>query len=281
VFVARLRKAGAIILAKANMGEYASGSDRSSWGGVECNAYDTRSAGHSSTGSGLSVTTNMVLCAIAEESGGSIIHPANWSDAVGLAPTQELVPRTGMIQASLYNDRVGPICRNVRDTAKIMDTIAGYDPSDELTAFSVGQLPDVPYSAFTDPSTLKGSKPLAGIRIGVLREWDVPWTVADQESVDLMEKAIPVFATLGATIVDPGPSNNLFQDVIPELFPYLEPATFQADEPGLFSSNTQTSEILALWFNAALCPIDVDAPSLRNLGSAGSTTGELTYVLSR
>ena len=60
VFVARLRKAGAIILAKANMGEYASGTDRSSWGGVECNPYDTtRSGGHSSTGSGTSVAANM------------------------------------------------------------------------------------------------------------------------------------------------------------------------------------------------------------------------------
>ena len=282
VFVSRLRAAGAIILAKANMGEYASGSDRSSWGGVMCNAYDsTRSAGHSSTGSGLAVTTNMVMCAIGEESGGSIIHPANWSDDVGLAPTQELVPRTGMIQASLYNDRVGPICRTVRDAAKIMDVIAGFDPSDELTAFSVGQMPDAPYSSFTDPSTLKGSKPLAGIRIGVLREWDVPWTIADQESVDLMEKAIPVFAKLGATIVDPGPGNNLFDDVIPKLFPYLEPSTLQSTEPGLFSSNTQMSEILALWFNTTLFPADVDAPNIRNLGSNGSSTGELTYVLSR
>ncbi|HUA36003.1 MAG TPA: amidase family protein [Candidatus Binataceae bacterium] len=281
VFVTRLRNAGAIILAKTNMGEYASGSDRSSWGGVMCNAYDsTRSAGHSSTGVGLAITTNMAMCGIGEESGGSIIHPANWSDDVGLAPTQELVPRTGMIQASLYNDRVGPICRTVNDTAKIMDVIAGYDPSDELTAFSVGQMPDAPYSSFTDPSTLKGSKPLAGIRIGVLREWDVPWTIADQESVDLMENAIPVFAKLGATIVDPGPNNNLFDDVIPQLFPYLESATFQSDEPGLFSSNSQMSEILALWFNTALYPSDVDAPNIRNLGPSNST-GELTYVLSR
>jgi amidase len=281
VFVSRLRKAGAIILAKANLGEYASGTDRSSWGGVECNAYDsTRSAAHSSTGSGLSVTTNMVLCAIGEESGGSIIHPANWSDDVGIAPTQELVPRTGMIQASLFNDRVGPICRTVRDTAKILDAIAGYDPSDELTAFSVGQLPDQPYSSYTDPATLQGSQPLKGVRIGVLREWDVAWTIADQESVDLMDNSIQVFKNLGATIIDPGPGNNLFDDVIPQLFPYLEPATFQGEAPTLFSSETQINELLNLWFDTALYPTGPDAPNIRNLGSS-SSTGELTYVLGR
>lgn len=281
VFVSRLRKAGAIILAKANMGEYASGSDRSSWGGVECNAYDsTRSAAHSSTGSGLSVTTNMVLCAIGEESGGSIIHPANWSDDVGLAPTQELVPRTGMIQASLFNDRVGPICRTVRDTARIMDVIAGYDPSDELTVFSVGELPAQPYSSFTDSSSLEGSQPLKGVRIGVLREWDVAWTIADQESVNLFDDSIQVFKELGATIIDPGPGNNLFDDVIPQLFPYLEPATFQAEEPSLFSSGTQINELISLWYNTALYPTGLDVPNIRNLGPS-SSTGELTYVLGR
>ena len=282
VFVKRLRNAGAIILAKANMGEYASGDDRSSWGGVECNAYDsTRSAGHSSTGSGLSVTTNMVLCAIGEESGGSIIHPANWSDDVGLAPTQELVPRTGMIQASLYNDRVGPICRNVRDTSKVLDAIAGYDPSDELTAFSVGQLPEQTYASFTSPAVVKGPQPLKGVHVGVLREWDVAWAVPDQESVNLFENDIQVFRNLGATIIDPGPGNNLFDDVIPKLFPYLEPATLQSDDPLLFSSGTQIQDILALWFNTSLFPSTVDAPNIRSLGSNGSSTGELTYVLNR
>jgi amidase len=112
------------------------------------------------------------MCGIGEGSGGSIIHPANWSDDVGLAPTQELASRTGMIQASLFNDRVGPICRTVRDAAKILDVIAGYDASDELTAFSVGQLPQQSYECFTDqpPDGRRNSQPLKEIRIGVLRE---------------------------------------------------------------------------------------------------------------
>jgi amidase len=277
VFVQRLRNAGAIILAKTNMGEYASGSDRSSWGGVECNAYDsTRSAGHSSTGVGLSVTTNMVLCGIGEESGGSIIHPANWSDDVGLAPTQELVPRTGMIQASLFNDRVGPICRTVRDTAKVLDVIAGYDPTDELTAFSVGQLPQATYASYTIPPLFTNSQPLKGIRIGVLREWDVAWAVADQESVNLFEKDIQVFKNLGATIIDPGPGNNLFDDVIPQLYPYLEPAA--AATAGI---NTSIPGLLNLWFDISLYPTGPDVPNIRALPSNGPASGELTYVLGR
>ena len=277
VFVERLRKAGAIILAKANMGEYASGSDRSSWGGVECNAYDTtRSAGHSSTGSGLAVTTNMALCAIGEESGGSVIHPANWSDAVGLAPTQELVPRTGMIQASLFNDRVGPICRNVRDTAKILDAIAGYDPSDELTAFSLGQVPDQTYASFTDAKVLRGKQPLKGLRIGVLREWDVAWAVADDESVALFENVIKEFSDLGATIVDPGAGNNLFDDVIPQLYPYLEPAA-AATAP----RDTSIPGLIELWFDVSLFPTGPTVPNIRALPSNGSSTGELTFVLGR
>jgi amidase len=278
VFVARLRKAGAIILAKANMGEYASGTDRSSWGGVDCNPYDTtRSGGHSSTGSGISVSTNMVMCAIGEESGGSIIHPANWNDDVGLAPTQELVPRTGMIQASLYNDRVGPICRTVTDTAKILNVIAGYDPSDPLTAFSAGQLPSNSYADYTSVS---GAKPLKGIRIGVMREWDVPWTIADQESVTLGDQAIKVFKDLGATIVDPGVGNGLFDDVVAENYPYLEPQTLLTTNPTLFTGTTMMAEIVDLFFNPGDFPTGPDAPSLRNVGPS-SSTGELTYVLSR
>jgi amidase len=277
VFVQRLRNAGAIILAKTNMGEYASGTDRSSWGGVECNAYDTtRSAGHSSTGVGLSVTTNMVLCGIGEESGGSIIHPANWSDDVGLAPTQELVPRTGMIQASLFNDRVGPICRTVRDTAKVLDVIAGYDPSDELTAFSVGQLPQLPYASFTSPLLVDRPLPLKGITVGVIREWDVPWTIADQESVNLFEGVIQEFKNLGANVIDPGPGNNLFDDVIPQLYPYLEPAA--AATAGI---DTTIPGLIDLWFDTSLYPTSVDAPNIRALPSNGPDSGELTYVLGR
>jgi Asp-tRNA(Asn)/Glu-tRNA(Gln) amidotransferase A subunit family amidase len=139
-FIARLRDAGAIIIAKANLGEYASGIPRSSFGGTFCNPYDTeRSPSGSSSGSGSAVAANLVTCAIAEETGSSIRGPARANNAVGLAPTQELVSRDGMIQQGI-NTRVGPICRTVEDVARIMDVIAGYDPKDELTVYSVDRL---------------------------------------------------------------------------------------------------------------------------------------------
>jgi Asp-tRNA(Asn)/Glu-tRNA(Gln) amidotransferase A subunit family amidase len=198
-FVKRLRDAGGIILAKANVG---SGISRSPFGGVSCNPYDTeRSAGTSSSGSGTSVAANLVTCSIAEETGGSILHPTKNNSVVGLAPTQELVSRTGMYDAG-YNTRVGPICRSVKDVARVLDVIAGYDPTDELTVFSVGRLPTSPYQTFA------GEKRLDGIRIGVIREYmdRTLFNDADTESIDATERAIVDLKKLGATIVDPGPA---------------------------------------------------------------------------
>ena len=126
-FVRRLRDAGAIILAKANLAEYAVDGARSSFGGTFCNPYDTeREPGMSSAGSASSVAANLVTCAIGEETVVSIRWPAAVNSLVGLAPTQELVSRDGMMGAGL-NMRTGPICRNVADAAKILDVIAGYD----------------------------------------------------------------------------------------------------------------------------------------------------------
>jgi amidase len=120
-FVKRLREAGAIILAKANLGEMGTPNSRSSFGGAFCNPYDTqRSPGTSSGGSGSSVAANLVTCAIGEETGGSIHHPAKNNSLVGLAPTQELVSRAGMIAAGL-NTRVGPLCRTVKDAARVLE----------------------------------------------------------------------------------------------------------------------------------------------------------------
>jgi Asp-tRNA(Asn)/Glu-tRNA(Gln) amidotransferase A subunit family amidase len=87
--------------------------------------------------------------------GGSIHHPAKNNSIVGLAPTQELVSRAGMVGAAL-NTRVGPLCRTIKDAARVLEVIAGYDPRDELTAFSVGRLPSNPYRSFANERTLKG-----------------------------------------------------------------------------------------------------------------------------
>ena len=219
-FAARLRAAGAIILAKANMGEYAGG-DRSSFGGTLCNPYDTeRSPGRSSGGSGSSVAANLVTCAIGEESGPSVRNPAKNNNIVGLAPTQELIGRTGMIRASFMNDRVGPMCRSVKDVARILEVIAGYDPDDELTAFNIGRLPEKPYADFAQPRSLEG------VRIGVVREFmnKELFTQADAQSIDIIEREISDLRKLGATIVDPGPGGALFEDCVKRSAMSADPA---------------------------------------------------------
>src|SRR2546423_4507533 len=195
-FVKRLRDAGAIILAKANLAEYAVDGARSSFGGTFCNPYDTeREPGMSSAGSATAVAANLVTCAIAEETVVSVRWPASVNSVVGLAPTQELVSRDGMMGAGL-NTRVGPICRTTQDTARILDAYAGYDPKDELTAFSIGRKPQQPFARFASAARLDG------LRIGVLREYMRPslLTKADEESIDIVNRAITRLQTLGATI---------------------------------------------------------------------------------
>ena len=195
-FVQRLRDAGAIILAKANLAEYAVDGARSSFGGTFCNPYDTeREPGMSSAGSATAVAANLVTCAIAEETVVSVRWPASVNSTVGLAPTQELVSRDGMMGSGLVM-RVGPICRTVEDTAKIFDAYAGYDPKDELTVFSVDRKPAQPYASFT------GAGRLDGLRIGVLREYMRPslLTSADEESITLINRAIADLQSLGAVM---------------------------------------------------------------------------------
>jgi len=215
-FVKRLRDAGAIILAKANLAEYATDGARSSFGGTFCNPYDTeREPGMSSAGSATSVAANLVTCAIGEETVVSIRWPASVNSLVGLAPTEELVSRKGMMGAGL-SMRTGPICRNVQDAARILDVIAGYDPKDELTAFSVGRKP---------ASYLRSAaaRRLDGVRIGVIREYMAKklFSKADEESIDIVEHAVDDLRKLGATIVDPGPDGALFQGCIEHYAPEL------------------------------------------------------------
>jgi len=232
-FIKRLRDAGAIILAKANLAEYATDGARSSFGGTFCNPYDTeREPGMSSAGSATSVAANLVTCAIGEETVVSIRWPASVNSLVGLAPTEELVSRKGMMGAGL-SMRTGPICRNVQDAARILDVIAGYDPKDELTVFSVGRKPPKPYL-----SSAAGQR-LDGVRIGVIREYMSKklFSKADEESIEIVEHALGDLRKLGATILDPGPEGALFQGCIAQDAPVLLNGTqyrdlFPADAGG-------------------------------------------------
>ncbi|WP_084615963.1 amidase [Solimonas flava] len=282
-FVKKLREAGAIILAKANMGEYASG-DRSAFGGVSCNPYDTeRSPGRSSGGSGASVAANLVMCSIGEESGPSVRNPAKNNNIVGLAPTQELVSRAGIVPASFLNDRVGPMCRTVGDVARVLDVIAGYDPKDELTAFSVGRRPAQPYAASSAPQRL------GGLRIGVLREYmdKSLFTVADAQSIDIVERGIGELKKLGATVVDPGPGGALFQSCAARYTPSAFNSAFIRQYPQRFPfgedgrpAGDHLPLLVAMAADPTLFPHDANAPTMRGIGGERAP-GEARYVLDR
>jgi Amidase len=156
-------------------------------------------------------------------------HPAKNNSIVGLAPTQELVSRDGMVGAGL-NTRVGPLCRTVKDVARVLEVIAGYDPKDELTAFSIGRLPAEPYRSFANERTLNG------MRIGVIREHmdKKVFNEADGEAIDLAERAIGDLRRLGATIVDPGAGGALFQSCINKYVPLYRNRVFIEQFPNLF-----------------------------------------------
>jgi amidase len=275
-FVKRLRDAGAIIVGKANLAEYAVDGARSSFGGTFCNPYDTeREPGMSSAGSASSVAANLVTCAIGEETVVSIRWPASVNSLVGLAPTEELVSRKGMMGAGL-SMRTGPICRSVRDAAKILDVIAGYDAEDPLTVFSVERKPAKTYASFA------GTR-LDGVRIGVIREYMSKklFSKADEESIDIVERAIADVRKLGATVVDPGPEGALFQGCIARYAPELLNSALLRQYRNLFPADKPQADLITslldMRFNPAQVPADL---TLRSLNSPG-VTGEGKYEMNK
>jgi Asp-tRNA(Asn)/Glu-tRNA(Gln) amidotransferase A subunit family amidase len=272
--VARLRKAGAVILAKSNMGEYASG-DNSTFGGTSSNPYDTtRSAGRSSSGSGAAVAANLVMCAIAEETRPSLRNPASNNNIVGIAPTHSLVSRAGIIPASLIRDRPGPLCRTVRDAAIVLTVIAGYDPRDGATAASVGRMPDRPYESFADDANLNG------IRIGVIRDFMKPFTKADEDSIRVASEAVADLAKAGATVIDPGPDGSLFTDAIADMLPDLDAPMLARHFKEFYSSGAPIIQRLAeLAGDASRLPPEVNLRQV--VEHVPPISGEGAYVLDR
>ncbi len=272
--VARLRTAGAIILAKSNMGEYASG-DRSTYGGTTCNPYDTsRSAGRSSGGSGAAVAANLVTCAIGEETGPSARNPAANGSLVGIVATHSLVSRAGIIPASLTRDRPGILCRTVKDAATVLAAVAGYDPRDPATAASEGQLPSRPYPDNADNADLRG------VRVGVVREFMKPHTKADEDSVAIAESALRDLAKAGAALVDPGPGGALFGDALAEILPALDAPMLAAVFAETFPPGTDLVEkSVAIAGKAGKLPTEL---SLRIIAEREPpTSGEGLFAMER
>ncbi len=263
--VAELRAKGAIIYAKANLAEYNAGGGnpggaragvrtfgsgaRSSWAGTTCNAYDpARETGGSSSGSAVSVGANLATCSICEETGGSCRQPAWRNGVVGFVTTKGLMPYGGSIGVEPYLDRAGVHCRTVKDAAMVLDALKNpdrgyYDPRDIYSALPRALISEDPYASVVVDRETMGSKPLAGMRIGVVREYMVKHTENDAAMSDLVnEEIIRVLRDeLGAEIVesfdpeypdDPSIPNMEydFQDAIAEILPVHMPELIQAKD---------------------------------------------------
>jgi Asp-tRNA(Asn)/Glu-tRNA(Gln) amidotransferase A subunit family amidase len=261
--VAKLRAAGAIIIAKANMDEYAGGTHRSSYGGAMCNPYATdRDGGSSSTGSAAAPSANLAVCGIAEESGGSIREPGKKMHLVAMTATRGLVSRYGTWSAEMIRERYGPECRTVEDLARVLDAIRGYDAKDPITATQVGYTPDVPLYQYAQERTLVGK------RLGIIREFMPNITVNDADSIRVFnEEVIPTLRAAGAVLLesinprdialgwssdDPNIPNFSIQNVVAEMIPTLEPAF--ANPSTLPAPNTTTA-LLPNGLRQVLAPV--------------------------
>ncbi|MGP1386972.1 MAG: amidase family protein [Thainema sp.] len=190
--VKKLRDAGAIILAKANMSEFASGVPGGSLVGLTSNPYNLdRSPAGSSGGTGAAIAANFGVIGTGSDTGGSIRGPAAANGLVGIKPTLGLTSRDGIIPLALSFDTGGPLTRTVKDAALALSYMAGIDPSDPATLESEGKVFD-DYTQFLDADALNGAT------IGVARDF-----FGRNPEVDLlMEEAIATMESLGATIVD-------------------------------------------------------------------------------
>ncbi|SMQ17127.1 amidase [Streptomyces sp. Ag82_O1-12] len=197
---ARLRDAGAVILGKTNLSEWAGGmslTHHAGWsarGGQTRNPYKLdRSPNESSSGTGAAVAANLCVAGIGTETNGSIVDPSSANCLVGVKPTVGLVGRGGVIPGVPSQDSVGPMARTVRDAAIMLGVLVGPDERDPATRAGRGhQHRD--YTRFLDPDGLRGA------RIGVPR---TVYFGYDQHADEIAERAITVLSKAGATVVDP------------------------------------------------------------------------------
>jgi amidase len=216
--VTRLRAAGAVILGKTNLSEWANfRSDRSTsgWsgrGGLTRNPYalDRNGCG-SSTGSGVAIAANLAALAVGTETDGSIVCPSGINGIVGIKPTVGLIGRSGIIPISASQDTAGPMARTVADAAVMLGVMTGSDPRDGATKASDGKAV-ADYTKFLDPAGLKGA------RIGVPRN---AFRLRDHVE-PVFKEAIAALKDAGAIIVDPAdiPTSNKFGDAEDDVLHY-------------------------------------------------------------
>jgi amidase len=198
--VRQLKAAGAIIIAKANLSEWAnfrSGPSSSGWSGIggQTNlAYvlDRNPCG-SSSGTGVAVSADLATVGVGSETDGSIVCPSGANGLVGIKPTLGLWSRAGVIPISADQDTAGPMARNVTDAAVLLGAGIGVDPHDAATAAQAGHV-------FTDYTQFLDSDALDGARIGVWHSYD---DAGDAATIAIFKATVDKLESLGATVVDP------------------------------------------------------------------------------
>jgi amidase len=199
--VQRLKAAGAIIIGKANLSEWAnfrSGPSSSGWSGIggQTNmAYvlDRNPCG-SSSGTGVGVSADLATVGVGTETDGSIVCPSGANGIVGIKPTLGLWSRAGVVPISADQDTAGPMTRNVTDAAVVLGAVAGIDPNDPATADQAGH-------AFSDYTQFLDRNALQGARIGVWHSYDPD--IADPATVEIFKATVDELKAQGATVVDP------------------------------------------------------------------------------
>ncbi|HMJ65848.1 MAG TPA: amidase, partial [Candidatus Binatia bacterium] len=216
--VQRLREAGALVLGKTNLSEWAnfrSTRSTSGWsgrGGQTKNPYVlARNPSGSSSGSGAAVAANLCAAAVGTETDGSIVSPSSFNGIVGIKPTLGLVSRAGIIPIAHSQDTAGPMARTVADAAALLGVITGIDSRDSVTSESRGKAHH-DYTQFLDPRGLRGA------RIGVARKF----FKFRAGTAKIFEDAIEGLKNAGATIIDPAdiPSHGKFGDTEQQVLHY-------------------------------------------------------------
>ena len=227
----KLKRAGAIILAKATLGELGGGDTHGSLFGSTRNPYALdRTAGGSSGGTGAALSANFAALGVGQEGFASIRRPSTWNGIVGMRPTAGLVSRSGVWDGwPFVMGSLGPMARTVSDLARLLDVMVGYDQEDPVTARGVGHVPET-YTRFLERDGLRGR------RLGVLREsigFDSDPSSPDFAKVTaVFDRALGELRAAGATLVDP--------IVIPRLKELLAK---RANSP------TETAEAFRLYFS--------------------------------
>ena len=222
---AKLRAAGALLIAKTNLSEWANFRSRvstSGWsgrGGLTRNPYylDRNPCG-SSSGSGVAVSASLTPLAVGTETDGSIVCPSSVNGIVGIKPTVGLVSRAGIIPISHTQDTAGPMARTVSEAAELLGALTGTDPRDSATGASAGHAPPISYTEFLAEDALRGA------RIGLLREYWNQSTAMDR----VLDAATVAMRDSGAELID------------------------IADLPGIKESNHAGFELMLYEFKAGL-----------------------------